>query len=66
MDMSMMATPDIASMSMAMANNRVQTDFGVAMLSKNLDAMETAGAQMTKMMELSVNPNVGANFDISV
>lgn len=42
-----------------------------AMLSKALDANEAAGAGLLKMidsaaLELSVNPNVGSNFDMVV
>ncbi len=42
-----------------------------AMLSKALDANEVAGADLLKMidsaaLELSVNPNVGSNFDMVV
>ena len=45
--------------------------FGVAMLSKSLDAVKSTGAQMVEMidasaMERSVNPAVGSNFDMYV
>ncbi len=66
MDVSSLGMPDIASLSMVMAQNKVQNEFGAAMLAKSLDTFENAGADLTKMMELSVNPNVGANFDMSV
>ncbi len=65
MDVSL-AMPDIASLSMVMANNRVQNDVGTALLAKSLDTFEQSGEDMVKMMELSVNPAVGANFDASV
>lgn len=35
-----------------------------AMLKKTLDSVEMTGDMMTKMMEQSVNPNLGANIDI--
>jgi hypothetical protein len=38
----------------------------VAMLSKSLDTYQTAGENLTQMMELSVNPNLGQNIDIRV
>lgn len=62
---------DIPALSMAMAQVNTQTDVGVAMLSKSLDMSESTGAALTKMidasaMELSVNPNVGANFNTYV
>ncbi|MBO4898919.1 MAG: YjfB family protein [Lachnospiraceae bacterium] len=66
MDVSMMVTPDIASMSMAMAANKTAQDIGVAMLDKTLDNFRDNGADMVKMMERSVQPNIGGNFDMSV
>ena len=39
---------------------------GVAVLAKNLDVIEDMSDGMKKMMELSVNPNLGANIDVSV
>ncbi|MBR6329055.1 MAG: YjfB family protein [Lachnospiraceae bacterium] len=58
--------PDIASLSMVMAQNRLQNDIGTAVMAKALENFEDTGAEMTKMMELSVNPDVGANFDMAV
>lgn len=57
---------DIPALSMAMAQTNLQTDFGVAMLSKSLDSLQDTGSDLAKMMELSVNPDLGANIDISV
>ena len=61
---------DIPSLSMALSQNRILTDVGVAMLSKNLDTMEAAGQNMIagieSVSETSVNPNIGSNIDISV
>ena len=56
---------------MAMAQQNLLSQVGTAMLSKSLDLMEVAGEGITEMvdtaqMELSVNPAVGGNFDISV
>ncbi len=65
MDVSL-AMPDIASLSMVMAQNRLQNDIGTAVMAKALENFEDTGAEMTKMMELSVNPDVGANFDMAV
>jgi len=61
-----MVTPDIASMSMIMAQNKIQTGIGTAVLAKSLHNYEDNGAALTKMMELSVDPTLGANFDMSV
>jgi hypothetical protein len=66
-----MDSMDIAGLSMAMSASQVNSAFGVAMLSKSLDAASTAGDQITSMidaaaMERSVNPAVGANFDMYI
>lgn len=60
---------DIASipaMSMAIAQTNVLADVGTAILSETLDVASADSAALTKMMELSVDPNLGANFDVSV
>lgn len=35
-----------------------------SILKKSLDSAEQTGAMLTKMMEQSVNPNIGRNIDI--
>ena len=62
---------DIAEESMALANASVLSQVGTAVLDKALDASRELGAGMVQIldaaaMELSVNPDVGANFDIRV
>lgn len=62
---------DIPELSMAMSASQTNSAFGVAMLSKSLDAMAVVGDQITDMMdsaamERSVTPSVGANFDMYV
>ena len=39
---------------------------GTAVLAKSLDTFEQSGEGIVKMMEQSVNPNVGRNFDMKV
>lgn len=39
---------------------------GIKMLDNSLETSEAMSASMIKMMEQSVNPNIGANFDMSV
>lgn len=56
---------DITSLSTAMSMADVKTDYGVAMLSKSLDNMETMGEGMKKMLEASVTPHIGGNIDVS-
>ena len=61
---------DIAGLSTALSQVNIQNQYGVAMLGKSLDNMESQGASLINMMdrsmELSVNPNVGSNFDMMV
>jgi hypothetical protein len=37
-----------------------------SILKKSLDTTEQTGAMITKMMEQSVNPNLGANIDVRI
>ena len=61
---------DIPALSMALSQTQLMNDFGVAMLSKSLDNMQDMGQKMVETMdasmELSVNPNIGANFDLRI
>ncbi|MEZ3479424.1 MAG: YjfB family protein [Lachnospiraceae bacterium] len=62
---------DIPGLSMRMAQTNLLSDVGTAMLAKTMDQAESVSAAMTEMldasaMELSVNPGIGANIDISV
>ncbi len=57
---------DIASLSTALSMTKLNGDIGVLMLSKQLDAVETMGDSMIKIMEQSVTPHLGGNIDISV
>lgn len=62
---------DIAKLSMSMSSIQTNSAFGVAMLSKSLDAASATGDQIINMidasaMERSVNPAVGSNFDMYV
>lgn len=67
---------DIAGLSMTMAQNRVMSDVSVAMLSKSIDLGQDVAEGMVEMldasavsrsaMELSVNPSIGSNIDLSV
>lgn len=52
--------------SMAHATNSVLQAFSTGMLSKTLDMQEMQGAELTKMMEQSVNPNLGGTIDIRI
>ena len=57
---------DIAAISMAMSQQNLMTNVNVAILSKGLDNVEQLGTDMVKMMEQSVQPNLGQNIDITI
>ena len=66
---------DIAKLSTMMSMSKIQSDVGMAMLSKQLDTFKDLGQGLVETldatpsasaMELSVNPAVGGNIDISV
>ncbi|MCM1101266.1 MAG: YjfB family protein [Clostridium sp.] len=62
---------DIAGVSMALSANKVQSQVSTMVLSKAMDTNETLGEGLVQMidaaaMEQSVNPGVGANFDMRV
>ncbi|MCI5953474.1 MAG: YjfB family protein [Lachnospiraceae bacterium] len=62
---------DITGLSMELSNISTQSRVGTAVLSKAMDANEELGAGLVQMidaaaMEQSVNPGIGANFDMRV
>ena len=57
---------DITALSSSMSLADVSSQVCIAVLAKNLDTIETLGDGMKKMMEMSVNPNLGANIDVQV
>lgn len=57
---------DIAALSSSMSLADVNSQVGIAVLAKNLETINDLGDGMKKMMEMSVNPNLGANFDVTV
>ena len=63
---------NIAKLSTVISTNDLKNDFGVQMLSNSLEEEKIEGQKMVdmieqqRMMELSVNPNIGANLDIKV
>ncbi len=61
----------IASLSTSFSKANLNTDFGIKMLAKTMENNEQTGQDIVEMidsaaMERSVNPSVGANFDMSV
>lgn len=62
---------DIAGVSTALSNVSLQSRVSVAVLDKAMDTNKALGAGLVEMidaaaMERSVNPHVGANFDMWV
>ncbi|MBD5541687.1 MAG: putative motility protein [Lachnospiraceae bacterium] len=61
---------DIAALSMSMAQTKLMDSVGIAMLDKTLEMSDEMAADFTAAldhsMELSVNPHIGANIDISI
>ena len=57
---------DIASLSTAMSMSRIATQASTQVLKLSMDQMEATGEQMAKMMELSVNPGLGAKLDVRI
>ena len=57
---------NIPYVSMAMAQQNILSAVGTSVLDSTLEVAQTEIADLTKAMELSVNPNVGANFDVAI
>ena len=57
---------DIPALSMMMSQSELGTEVGTRVMAMSLDEAKVEGAQMQKALEMSVNPNVGANIDISL
>ena len=58
----------IAELSTALAQTEIMHGYGIAMMAKSMETLETLSNGMVDMlkssMELSVNPAVGGNIDI--
>lgn len=62
---------DIASLSMGLAQSKLITDVGTAMLAKSFDQAAQTGEAITELvdsaaMERSVNPSIGGNIDLYI
>lgn len=62
---------DIARLSMGLSTGKIQNQVQIAVLSNALDMNEVLGQGLIQMMdaaamERSVNPDVGANFDMRI
>lgn len=54
------------STSISLSDTSSMNPIDVSILKKSLDTVEISGEMLTKMMEQSVNPNIGANIDIRI
>lgn len=60
---------DIAGLSTALSQVKVQNEFGVAMLKNSMDQLKVEGAEMASMIANApapANPNVGSNVDVKL
>lgn len=57
---------DIAALSTAMSQMNLMSQVSTAVLSMSMDMAETAGDGMIKIMESSINPELGSSIDIRV
>lgn len=54
----------LGATSISVSDTRNMNAIDISMLKKSLDTVEMNGDMITKMMEQSVNPNLGANIDV--
>ncbi len=54
---------DVAGISMLASQSQIRTDASMAVLKK---VMEVSQEQLAKMLEMSVEPHLGANVDIRI
>lgn len=60
---------DVASIGSAITGMKINSSISqvsTAMLAKSLDTLQDSGDSMIRMMENSVTPHLGGNFDMSV
>jgi len=57
---------DIAALSISMNQASLNQQVGIALINKVMDTSKENVQALTKIMELSVNPNLGKNIDVSV
>lgn len=61
-----MSITTLGNMSISLSDTRSMNEIDTALLRKSLDIAETNGDMITRMMEQSVNPNIGANIDVRI
>lgn len=66
MDITGLSVDSIQTLAMGMAQMNTLSQVNTGLLSMSLDTYSAQANELTKMMELSVNPSVGNNIDLSV
>ncbi|MCM1272954.1 MAG: YjfB family protein [Clostridium sp.] len=56
----------LSSTNLSISDTRSMNVIDISLLKKSLDSAEVSGDMITKMMEQSVNPNIGANVDVRI
>jgi hypothetical protein len=57
---------DVEHFAMTNTASQIKNEINVQLLSNSIDQIKTQGTDMIRMMELSVNPNIGSNVDVFV
>lgn len=57
---------EITALSADLSLADVSTDIGIAVLSNSLELIDDMGEGMLKIMESSVNPELGQNVDLRI
>ncbi len=57
---------DIAALSMGLSQMQIAQEIGVSVMKMAMETSEVQVADLSKMMEQSVNPHVGSTIDISL
>lgn len=53
----------IADLSTSLSQSQLMTNVSTAVLDMTLDSFKSQGSEITKLMESSVQPHLGQNFD---
>ena len=56
----------MVGMANSIDQNGLMQQVGIKMLDKSMEMQEQTSASMAKMLENSVSPHLGKNFDVSV
>lgn len=57
---------DVEHFAMTNTASQIKNEINVQLLSNSIDQIRTQGTDMIRMMELSVNPNIGSNVDVFI